>query len=133
MQSGGDAPLALASAMPKRADDWEGIRAKYRLVSPSLGDFVGLSFQYADSCFAYGDERHRQPALLRRSSFAKRGFMNSSTPRLCCESGFAFFGRSDICRHSERRLGSWIEARVGAVSFKEPHLAIMLRYANVFA
>jgi nucleoside-diphosphate-sugar epimerase len=74
MQSGGDAPLSLASAMPKRAEDWEGIRTKYRLLSPSLEDFVGLSFQYADSCFAHGDERHRQPALLSTIKLRQAGF-----------------------------------------------------------
>jgi nucleoside-diphosphate-sugar epimerase len=74
MQPGGDAPLSLASEMPKRAEDWERIRAKYRLVSPSLEAFVGLSFQYADSCLAHGDERHREPAVLSTIKLRQAGF-----------------------------------------------------------
>jgi energy-coupling factor transporter ATP-binding protein EcfA2 len=64
MQPGGDAPLSLAREMPSREQDWERIRAKYWLVSPALADFVGLSFQYADSCFGYDDERRGDPALV---------------------------------------------------------------------
>jgi nucleoside-diphosphate-sugar epimerase len=70
MQPGGDAPLSLAREMPPRAQDWERIRAKYRLVSPALADFVGLSFQYADSCLGYDDERRGDPSLkLRQAGF----------------------------------------------------------------
>ena len=56
MQAGGDTPISLSLEMPKRAKDWERIRTQYQLASPGLVDFVGLSFQYANSCLGYGDE-----------------------------------------------------------------------------
>jgi nucleoside-diphosphate-sugar epimerase len=74
MQPGGDAPLSLAREMPKCAQDWERIRTKYQLRSPALHDFVGLSFQYADSCLGYGDERRRDPALVSTVKLRQAGF-----------------------------------------------------------
>jgi hypothetical protein len=74
MQLGGDAPFSLALEMPPRAQDWERIRAKYRLVSPPLADFVGLSFQYADSCLGYDDERRGDPALVSTVKLRQAGF-----------------------------------------------------------
>jgi nucleoside-diphosphate-sugar epimerase len=74
MQAGGDAPLSLAREMPKRAEDWERIRAKYGLISPPLADFVGLSFQYADSCLGYADERRGDPALVSTVKLRQAGF-----------------------------------------------------------
>jgi nucleoside-diphosphate-sugar epimerase len=74
MKAGGDAPLSLAREMPKRAPDWDRIRAKHRLVSPALSDFVGLSFQYADSCLGYDDERRGDPTLISTVKIRKAGF-----------------------------------------------------------
>jgi nucleoside-diphosphate-sugar epimerase len=74
MQAGSDAPLSLAREMPKREQDWERIRAKHRLRSPSLAEFVGLSFQYADSCLGYADERRRDPALVSTIKLRQAGF-----------------------------------------------------------
>ena len=77
MQAGGDTPISLALEMPKRAKDWERIRTQYQLASPGLVDFVGLSFQYADPCLGYGDERRGDPALLSTVRFDRRGFTSS--------------------------------------------------------
>ena len=74
MQAGQDEPLSLAREMPKRAADWERIRAKYGLLSPALDDFVGRSFQYADSCLGYADERRRDPALVSTIKLRRAGF-----------------------------------------------------------
>jgi nucleoside-diphosphate-sugar epimerase len=71
IKAGGDTPISLALEMPKRAKDWERIRTQHQLVSPGLVDFVGLSFQYADSCLGYGDERRGDPALLSTVSAEK--------------------------------------------------------------
>jgi hypothetical protein len=100
MQPGGNAPLSLAREMPSREQDWERIRAKYRLVSPALADFVGLSFQYADSCFGYDDERGEIQHSFQRSSSARPGFTNSSIPKLCCESGSEFSRKNGTFRRS---------------------------------
>jgi len=100
MQPGGNAPLSLAREMPPRAQDWERIRAKYWLTSPALADFVGLSFQYADSRLGYDDERRGDPALVSTSSSARPGFTNSSIPKLCCESGSEFSRRNGTFRRS---------------------------------
>ena len=74
MRDGGDIPLSLAREMPKRARDWDRVRAKHRLLSPALADFVGLSFQYADSCLGCGDERRRDPALVSTIKICRAGF-----------------------------------------------------------
>lgn len=74
MEAGDDAPLSLAREMPKRAPDWDRIRAKRQLVSPALADFVGLSFQYADSCLGYDDERRGDPALVSTVKLRQAGF-----------------------------------------------------------
>jgi len=74
MSAGGDAPLSLAHEMPKRAPDWDRIRATHQLVSPALSDFVGLSFQYADSCLGYDDDRRGDPALVSTVKIRRAGF-----------------------------------------------------------
>jgi nucleoside-diphosphate-sugar epimerase len=74
MQPGDRRPLSLEREMAKREDDWSRIRQKYRLLAPSLTDFVGLSFQYADACLGYNDERRADPSLVSTIKLRQAGF-----------------------------------------------------------
>ncbi len=91
MRPGGDAPISLALEMPKRAKDWERIRTKYQLLSPALEEFVGLSFQYADSCLGYGDERRDVPALLSTVKLRQAGFHESIDTEVMLQKWFRIF------------------------------------------
>jgi nucleoside-diphosphate-sugar epimerase len=91
MQAGGDAPISLALEMPKRANDWERIRTQYQLVSPGLEHFVGLSFQYADSCLGYGDERRGDPALLSTVKLRQAGFHEFIDTEVMLQKWFRIF------------------------------------------
>ncbi len=75
MPVGEPAPMSLAQEMPKRQAEWSAIHRKYGLRSPeNLRDFVGLSFQYADRNFAYGDTLAAVPALVSTIKARKAGF-----------------------------------------------------------
>jgi hypothetical protein len=100
MQLGGDAPFSLALEMPPRAQDWERIRAKYRLVSPPLADFVGLSFQYADSCLGYDDERRGDPALVSAVKLRQAGFHEFIDTEMMLRKWFRIFQENGTSRQS---------------------------------
>lgn len=48
MEVGEDRPLRLADTLPYKELEWQGIVKKYGLSAPSLEEFVGQSFQFAD-------------------------------------------------------------------------------------
>ena len=65
MEVGPPRPISLAEEMPKRQADWTVIVKKYNLVAPvDLHAYVGESFHFADSCFAY--RREGTPNLVSR-------------------------------------------------------------------
>lgn len=74
MAPGEKRPLELASAIPPRAGEWDAIRKAHGLVSPPLGDYVGLSFQYVDSVLGYGDDRRADPAIVSTVKLRRAGF-----------------------------------------------------------
>ena len=67
MRPGDARPMSLAEEMPKRAPEWDAIRARYGLDAPPLMPFVGLSFQFFDSLVGSGDASRATPELSRRS------------------------------------------------------------------
>ena len=70
MEAGPPKPLSLAEEMPKRQADWAAIVKKYNLVAPAdLHAYVGESFHFADSCFAY--HRAGRPMLVSRPMLRK--------------------------------------------------------------
>ncbi|HWE98444.1 MAG TPA: NAD-dependent epimerase/dehydratase family protein [Caulobacteraceae bacterium] len=74
MRVGASIPMSLAAEMPNRAADWECVRSRYGLASPALGNFVGLSFQYADSVLGHSDARRGDPALVSTIKLRQAGF-----------------------------------------------------------
>lgn len=77
MKVGDPSPMSLAQEMPKRQAQWSAIHRRHGLQSPeSLRDFVGLSFQYADRNFAYGDGLASVPALASTIKARQAGFQD---------------------------------------------------------
>lgn len=57
MKPGPNRSMCLAEEMPKRQAEWAAIAKKYNLAAPAdLKAYVGESFFFADSCFAYRKE-----------------------------------------------------------------------------
>jgi len=75
MPVGEPQPMSLAEQMPMRQEQWSRIHRRHALQSPeSLREFVGLSFQYADRNFAYGDKLAALPTLVSTVKLRKAGF-----------------------------------------------------------
>jgi nucleoside-diphosphate-sugar epimerase len=74
MQPGEPEPERLGDTMPARAQAWDAIRKKYDLVSPSLADFAGESFHYADFVMAHGAAGGVPPALVSTIKLRQAGF-----------------------------------------------------------
>ncbi len=54
MRVGDPRPMSLAAAMPTRADVWDRVVHKHRLLAPPMNELVGSSWQFADAVFGYG-------------------------------------------------------------------------------
>ena len=101
MAVGEPAPTSLSDEMPRRQAQWSGIHRRDGLRSPeSLRDFVGLSFQYADRNFSYGDTAPAMPTLASTIKLRQAGFHE------CVDTG-AMFARL-IRRFQELR---WLPPR----------------------
>ncbi|MEX0840317.1 MAG: SDR family oxidoreductase [Parvibaculum sp.] len=74
MKPGEAVPISLGVEMPKRADEWDALRAKYNLAAPDMASFVGESFHYADFTMAYGAERQTPAAIVSTIKLRKAGF-----------------------------------------------------------
>jgi nucleoside-diphosphate-sugar epimerase len=97
MEAGPDAPMSLASEMPRRADEWAAIVDRYALRSPrDLSAFVGDSFVYADMLFHHGSDAVRPPALVSTIKLRQAGFGD-------CIDTEDMFGKW-FARFRERRL-----------------------------
>ena len=52
MEVGEDRPFVFVDEMPRRAAQWNAIRAEYDLIAPHIESFLGQSMQFADWIFA---------------------------------------------------------------------------------
>ncbi|MBV9561718.1 MAG: nucleoside-diphosphate sugar epimerase, partial [Bradyrhizobium sp.] len=50
------------------------LRRKHNLVAPSLNEFVGLSFQYADYSMRYGQTQSGPPSIVSTVKINRAGF-----------------------------------------------------------
>lgn len=96
MEAGPDRPQSLGATMSARSADWDALRARHRLASPGLADFIGESFHYADFCMAYGSEHGTPPAIVSTIKIRQAGFHEC----IDTEAMFAKFFRE----FQERRL-----------------------------
>lgn len=74
MEPGPDEPQHLGESMPKRAAEWDAVRARHALRAPELAAFVGESFHYADFCMATGSRSPLPPALVSTVKLRAAGF-----------------------------------------------------------
>jgi len=74
MKVGEDVPCCLEQEIRPRESDWARIRAKYRLFSPDLNSFVGLSFQYADYQLGFGRTEASPPSFSSTIKLMQSGF-----------------------------------------------------------
>src|SRR3954468_24873155 len=74
MTAGAHVPLSLDREIRPREADWAEIRARHGLVSGTLKEFVGLSFEYADYTMGYGRTQPGPPALVSTVKLMQAGF-----------------------------------------------------------
>jgi nucleoside-diphosphate-sugar epimerase len=77
MRPGEARPMSLAEEMPKRAPEWDAIRARYGLDAPPLMPFVGLSFQFFDSLVGSGDPSRATPGIVSTVKIRQAGFTDT--------------------------------------------------------
>src|SRR5471032_488107 len=71
---GSHVPLSLDRDIRPRESEWAEIRARHGLVSGTLKDFVGLSFEYADHTMGFGRTEPGPPALVSTIKLMQAGF-----------------------------------------------------------
>ena len=74
MAPGAHVPLALDQEIRPREAEWAEIRREHGLVSGTLKDFVGLSFEYADYTMGHGRTQPGPPALVSTIKLMQAGF-----------------------------------------------------------
>ncbi len=74
MTPGEAVPLSMAAEYPKWIEPWDALRLKHQLTSPSLEEFVGLSFQYADYSMRYGQTQSGPPSIVSTVKINQAGF-----------------------------------------------------------
>ena len=71
MAAGDARPFSLRDIS---AADWDAVRRRHGLASPGLGDFVGLSLEYADYQMRYGAAEPGPPSIVSTIKIAQAGF-----------------------------------------------------------
>jgi nucleoside-diphosphate-sugar epimerase len=74
MEPGPHEQLSMVDKIAPREDDWARIRKTHGLVAPSLKDFVGLSFQYADYSMGFGRTEPGLPRVVSTIKLQQAGF-----------------------------------------------------------
>jgi nucleoside-diphosphate-sugar epimerase len=67
-------PLSLNQEIRPREAGWQQIRRQHNLVSGTLREFVGLSFEYADHTMGYGRDMPGPPAIVSTIKLQQAGF-----------------------------------------------------------
>ena len=75
MKVGSPEPHSLKAEMPQHNAEWAAIVKKYKLAAPpDLETFVGKSFEFTDSIFAYGVKQPPPPMIVSTIKARKAGF-----------------------------------------------------------
>lgn len=74
MKPGAHVPRSLDKTIRPMEAEWAEIRRKHGLVSGSLKEFVGLSFEYADHTMGFGRTEPGPPALVSTIKLMQAGF-----------------------------------------------------------
>jgi nucleoside-diphosphate-sugar epimerase len=73
-EPGDHVPLALDKEIRPQEAAWAEVRARHELVSGTLREFVGLSFEYADYTMGHGRNQPGPPALVSTIKLMQAGF-----------------------------------------------------------
>jgi nucleoside-diphosphate-sugar epimerase len=74
MKPGKAVPLSMAKEFPNWIEPWERLRQRHNLAAPSLKEFVGLSFQYADYSMRFGYSESGPPSIVSTVKINRAGF-----------------------------------------------------------
>lgn len=74
MKPGKAVPLSMAKEFPNWIKPWDELRRRHDLAAPSLKEFVGLSFQYADYSMRYGHAESGPPSIVSTVKINRAGF-----------------------------------------------------------
>jgi nucleoside-diphosphate-sugar epimerase len=84
-------PLSLDRDVRPREAEWQLICKKHNLVSGTLREFVGLSFEYADHTMGYGRDLPGPPALVSTIKLQQAGFHEVMDTEAMFRKWFAVF------------------------------------------
>jgi len=84
-------PLSLNRDIRPREAEWQQICKKHNLVSGTLREFVGLSFEYADHTMGYGRDLPGPPALVSTIKLQQAGFHEVMDTEAMFRKWFAVF------------------------------------------
>ena len=84
-------PLSLNRDIRPREAEWQKICKKHYLVSGTLREFVGLSFEYADHTMGYGRDLPGPPALVSTIKLQQAGFHEVMDTEAMFRKWFAVF------------------------------------------
>jgi nucleoside-diphosphate-sugar epimerase len=93
MRTSPDEPFLLQSI---NRGDWDRARQRYRLVSPALDDFVGLSLEYADYQMRYGHTDPGPPAIVSTVKITQAGFHEVMDTELMFRKWFRVFQKKQL-------------------------------------
>ena len=74
MEVGDDIPLGFADELPRRAAEWDAIRAEHCLAAPAMDAFIGQSFQFADFVLARTLRAAPQSSAMSSIKIRRAGF-----------------------------------------------------------
>ena len=89
MAAGEPVPLSLDKEIRPREAEWAEIRGEHGLVSGTLREFVGLSFEYADYTMGYGRTQPGPPALVSTVKLMQAGFCEAMDTEAMFAKAFA--------------------------------------------
>ncbi|MBV8391950.1 MAG: NAD-dependent epimerase/dehydratase family protein [Alphaproteobacteria bacterium] len=89
MVPGAHVQLSLDKTIRPREADWAEIRGEHGLVSGTLKEFVGLSFEYADYTMGYGRTEPGPPALVSTVKLMQAGFCGAIDTEVMFARAFA--------------------------------------------
>lgn len=87
--AGAPVPLSLEREIRPREAEWAEIRRAHGLVSGTLGEFVGLSFEYADYTMGFGRSEPGPPAVVSTIKLMQAGFHEVMDSEAMFASAFA--------------------------------------------
>ena len=96
MKPGPAEPFALNTLPETGAAEWDAIRARHRLLAPALGEFVGLSLEYADYQMRFGRTDIGPPSFVSTVKINQAGFTETMDTETMFRKWFRLFQRTRL-------------------------------------